>query len=269
MFCDLVKVLNPTLYAWWLWFRQTSAGTGCTTVGVCMKQPDTAGLQDLQMTYAKRLCQLAAVVGPSNPLFQEAGALVMESTFATLTNVNFDDARFETYLKSSVQLIGKLEAALSKAGKTVPAAASELPSSLPSSKDGLLQAAVKSGLLQRTASVGNDDVFGVVEMAIYGFKGVCAYFFHAEHIGGVASGAYTAQDRDAVFQEIFRIGSYLAKAGSSRPANADAALGEALGECLALGALNVKVMALLDAAHTKTLGVPVLCLCVGEDSLFG
>ena len=220
-----------------------------------MKTPETAGLQDLTMAYAKRVCQLAALVGPANPLFQEAGALVMDATFATLTNVNFDDARFEAYLKSSAALIGKLEAALSKAGKAVPKAAADLPSALPSNMQGLLQAAAKTGLLLRSTGVGSDDVFGVVEMATYGFKGVCAYFFHAEQAGGIASKAYTAKDRDEVFQELFRVGSYLATAGSARPGNADAALGEALGECLALGALNVKVMALLDAAHTTLLGL--------------
>mmetsp|Transcript_22495 Transcript_22495/g.45261 ORF Transcript_22495/g.45261 Transcript_22495/m.45261 type:complete len:389 (+) Transcript_22495:2-1168(+) len=55
---------------------------------------------------------------------------------------------------------------------------------------------------------------------------------------------------------MFLIGSYLAEAGSSPPADAGEALNRALTECLALGGLNLKVMKMLDAAHVTKFGSP-------------
>lgn len=233
--------------------EQTAAGKGCTTQGICMKTPQLAGLQDLQLAYNKRICQLAHALGSAGPLQDKCGELVLESTFATLTNVNFDDDRFERYLQRSVKLIGELEQELSS--KALPPPPPELPQELPDSRKALFAAAGPAGLLARSATVGCDDLFGVVEMATYGFKGVAAYMYHAEHIGR-SSGAYSEDERRKVFQELFRIGDFLSKAGSETPADPAAALNTALGECLAVGALNLEVMRLLDAAHCHVLGTP-------------
>jgi len=239
--------------------EQTSAAKGCTTSGICSKTPQLAGLQDLQMAYSKRLCQLAHALGANNPFEKECATLVLESTFATMTNVNFDDDRFVNYLEDSASLISKMEDAASKVDKSVVHhTLPELPEKFPHGREALLLASGKTGLLARSLRVGDEDLFGVVEMATYGLKGVAAYLYHAEELGGEALGAYTAAERAGVYQEFFRIGSYVAKAGSSPPdGSAEAALNEALGESLAVGALNLKVMAMLDKAHGLALGSPV------------
>lgn len=233
--------------------EQTAAGKGCTTVGICTKTPQLAGLQDLQMAYSKRLCQLALLLGPGHPLGFEIGAFLLESTFATATNVNFDDSRFEASLDRAADLEAiAIEFITENLGAAaVPNPPAELPAVLPKGRKELLAAATKSGLLARSACVGNDDLFGLIEMATYGLKGLCAYFYHAVQLGGA-----TLQEEQDVFQEIFRIGNYLARAGSSCPASEDAALKEALTECLSVGELNVKVMQLLDAAHCRRFGSP-------------
>lgn len=235
--------------------EQTSAGKGCTTEGICGKHPPLAGLQDLQVAYTKRLCQLAVSLEPSNPLFQECGDLVLEATFATLTNVNFDDDRFGEYLRRSAALAERMEAAAAAVGANVPPPQKELPQSLPTDRKELLLASGPAGLLARSQQIDNDDLFGVVEMGTYGFKGTAAYLYHAEHLGK-GTAAYSAADRDAAFAELFRLGAYLADAGSVQPEDAGAALNTALGECLSIGALNLKVMGMLDAAHCHVLGTP-------------
>jgi len=235
--------------------EQTSAGKGCTAQGVCSKTPQLAGLQDLQVLYGMRLCQLAHALGPGFAQEEECGRLVLESTFATLTNVNFDDGAFEGYLNEAASLASKMEIALeAKGGKaSVPAAPPGLPSELPSEKKELFKAALPAGILARGAAVDDDDVFGVVEMATYGFKGVAAYFYHAEALN-TGDAAYSKEERDQVYAELFRIGNYVAEAGSNPPG--EDALDTALGECLAIGALNLQVMKFLDAAHRNALGSP-------------
>eukprot|EP00971_Amphidinium_carterae_P078644 1555973-Amphidinium_carterae.1 len=112
-----------------------------------------------------------------------------------------------------------------------------------------------AGLMARGAIVGNEDVFGVVEMGIYGLKGTIAYFYHAEEVQAEQA-VYSEAERDEIYAEIFRIGGFLAKAGTTPVADAESALNDALGESLAIGALNFKVMKVLDAAHTTALGTP-------------
>ncbi len=76
--------------------EQTTKGTGCTTVGVCGKTPETAFLQDL-LTYSLKglgcWAHFAHQQGVEVPL--EAYSLLNAATFATLTNVNFDSPRFK------------------------------------------------------------------------------------------------------------------------------------------------------------------------------
>lgn len=44
----------------------------------------------------------------------------------------------------------------------------------------LLAEARKVGLLERKRLVGDPNLFGLIEMAVYGMKGACSYFYHAE-----------------------------------------------------------------------------------------
>jgi len=233
--------------------EQTAAGSGCSTVGVCSKTPALAGLQDLQVLYILRICQLAHSLGPAHPLTKECRDVALESLFATLTNVNFDDERFVGYLETAAALVTKMEAAVTKPLAPLPGLPKELPADMAEKR----RLAAASGLLARGAMVGNEDVFGVVEMGIYGLKGTIAYFYHAEHLNAEQP-AYTEAERDEIYSEIFRIGSYLARAGTTQVyiENEVLALNEALGEALAVGALNLKVMKHLDAAHTGLLGTP-------------
>jgi len=129
-----------------------------------------------------------------------------------------------------------------------------LPKELPEDSKGLLVAAGETGILARSAIVGDQDLFGVLEMITYGLKGTMAYFYHAEHLEA-GDEAYGEDVRTEVYQELYRVGAYLAESGSKAPSD-DGALGTALGEALSLGGLNLKVMKLLDAGHNVVLGTP-------------
>ena len=74
--------------------EQTAKGKGCTKIGVCGKKPELAALQDLLIDALKGLSQ-AAVAGQKAGVVDDAvGPFTCEALFSTLTNVNFNAARF-------------------------------------------------------------------------------------------------------------------------------------------------------------------------------
>lgn len=74
--------------------EQVAGGKACTQIGVCGKQPDVSNLQD-ELTCA--LVGLArATAGKITT--EAADTLVMQSLFATITNVNFDGDRITSLI---------------------------------------------------------------------------------------------------------------------------------------------------------------------------
>ena len=75
--------------------EQTASGTGCTTVGVCGKDPTTAAMQDLLVYALQGLSEWAHVAREAGLHENEAANnFTLRAMFSTLTNVNFDAARF-------------------------------------------------------------------------------------------------------------------------------------------------------------------------------
>jgi hydroxylamine reductase len=82
--------------------EQTAKGEGCTKIGVCGKQPEVAALQDLLVYTVKGISQVAvegATVNVSDPAVNQ---YTCEAIFSTLTNVDFDPARFVTLINDGV-----------------------------------------------------------------------------------------------------------------------------------------------------------------------
>ena len=77
--------------------EQTAGGKGCERAGVCGKPADVAGKHD-ELTC--KLVGLARAAYGKTP-GREADELMLQSLFATVTNVNFDAARIDD-LKSRV-----------------------------------------------------------------------------------------------------------------------------------------------------------------------
>jgi len=73
---------------------QTAKGTGCTTIGVCGKQPTVARLQDNLLFAIKGISAYlyhARELGYTDP---EIDAFLERGFYSTLTNVNFDAPDF-------------------------------------------------------------------------------------------------------------------------------------------------------------------------------
>lgn len=169
--------------------EQTDKGTGCTVVGQCGKSPVVSREQDLVMHALKGIAQYtsrAAALGASDAAIDRFS---IDAAFATLTNVNFDEARFVTYLKEADEMIVKAAKLYSNAcvAKGVPveklsgAATWRLKST--SASDMAEEGRNVAGdILDRKAAYG-PDVVGMQEMILYGLKGAAAYIDHARRLG--------------------------------------------------------------------------------------
>lgn len=222
--------------------EQTAKGTGCTSFGVCGKDPETAALQDLLIhavtgisMYAHRGRQLGAKDGSTD-------VFVIKALFATLTNVNFDPKRFEAMLHQAVELKQKnkqlYEDACGKADRTPEqldgAALFEPAGDL----NDLISQGEQVNIEQRIEKYGQ-DVAGLQQLVMYGLKGMAAYVDHAQILG---------REDDEVYAFFHEALDYLA----TEPTNAD----DITAMALRCGEINLKAMALLDKAHTDTYGHP-------------
>lgn len=226
--------------------EQTDKGTGCTTVGNCGKTATVSREQDLLIHSLKGLSQYtsrASKLGASDP---EIDHFSLEAAFSTLTNVNFDEQRFVTYLKDADRLIRKAEKlyvdACRKAGQT--------PEKLKGPAEWRLahedvariveQAHEAGDILDRKAQYG-DDVVGMQEMIMYGLKGLMAYAEHAKHLG---------RENPEVYAEIRDSLAFLGD-------NPTAPMPRLIEEALKVGGTTLKVMEMLSNAHTNRYGHPV------------
>ena len=218
--------------------EQTAKGEGCTKIGVCGKQPDTAALQDL-LIYALKGLSLYAVEGQKHGVKDaEIDQFTCEAIFSTLTNVNFDSARFVKWINRAVELREGLKSKVAAAGGNIdfaePAAAFQ-------------PAATQDELVAQGEGVGiksdpdvNPDILSLKQLLIYGLKGLAAYADHARILG---------QTDDSVYTFIYE--------ALAATLNKDAGVDELVGLALKCGEVNLKAMELLDAGNTGTYGHPV------------
>ncbi|MFA6317394.1 MAG: hydroxylamine reductase [Elusimicrobiota bacterium] len=223
--------------------EQTAGSKGCTKVGVCGKDPETAALQDALLRASQGIAQYASRARALGAKDAGLDTFVVEALFTTVTNVNFDPARIEAMVRRGLELRGKArqlyEAAASKAGKPAWQASGPAAWNPPQGRSALLDDVRKLGIDGRKASAG-DDVTGLQELLTYGLKGTAAYADHALILG---------QESDEVYAFFHEALSWLAD--DPRDIN------ELLKWNLACGEVNLKVMGLLDAANTGTYGHPV------------
>jgi hydroxylamine reductase len=223
--------------------EQTAQGTGCTKMGVCGKEPETADLQDLLFYAAKGISMYAhraRELKASNP---EIDRFVIEALFSTVTNVNFDAERLEVLINKSGEILGQARSmyleACKEAGnepETLEGPANFKPAG---DREGLLAQAVDIGIEKRLESLGA-DVTGVQELVTYGLKGTAAYADHAMILG---------QEDESVFAFFHEALDFLTSEKASD-------LNELVAMSLKVGEINLRVMELLDSANTETYGHP-------------
>jgi hydroxylamine reductase len=205
--------------------EETAKGIGCTVKGVCGKEAVTAGLQDVLIYLCKGLAErniAASAKGGADP---DAGRIIAEALFATLTNTNFDDARILSLITRAAALRDALPAVSGE-----PEACTWKPVSD-------AEITVRAGLIAADAAK-NDDVSSLRALLLFGLKGVAAYYHHAQVLGS----------SDKKIEEFLQKG--LASMLHDLPADQMTSL---ILEC---GGVGVTTLALLDAANTGTYGNP-------------
>lgn len=139
--------------------QETFGNTGCTMSGVCGKRPNTSALMDELLARVEDL----AISYKSSPTL---GRFVTRALFMTITNANFDDARFKSAISTAERLLGRVS------GRKKP----------------------------RIFDESNADLRSAKELIFFGLKGIAAYCHHAEMLGHEDKDIY-----DFIFRTIRRI----------------------------------------------------------------
>jgi hydroxylamine reductase len=206
--------------------EETAKGTGCTIKGVCGKEDETAGLQDVLIYLCKGISArnvAAAAHGKDN---KDAGAFIAEALFATLTNTNFDNVRIHGFIQQALAIRNALPS--TRAGE--PDACTWAPKND-------ADIAAKATQIAAQASA-NDDINSLRALLVFGLKGVAAYYHHALVLG------YKDE----------KVTDFMQKGLASTVWDLPAA--EMTGLVLECGGVGVTTLALLDTANTKTYGNP-------------
>ena len=197
--------------------EQTAGCQGCAgKAGVCGKKADTAEIQD-KLTGA--LIGLArAAEGNEHMLSDSTADVVVEGLFATLTNVNFDNAAL-------LGLMGRVEM---EKKKLVP--------------DCFL-CACPCG---RTSDYDMEKLWGAEEdvrslksLILFGIRGIAAYAYHAAVLGCRDETIHRFLYKALVAIGIDEFG-----------------MEELLPIVMEVGEVNLKCMAMLDRANTEVFGHP-------------
>ena len=222
--------------------EQAANGVGCNISGVCGKKPDVAALQDLLLYALKGIAQYA---GKARELGAKDAAIdrfVVEGLFTTVTNVDFDAARIEKDIRKAVQVREQAKSLYESAARAkgaTPAAITAGPALWTPAADltGLVSQGEEHGI--NTQHV-NEDIRSVIEVLMYGLKGMAAYMDHALILG--------KSDEEVL--------AFIHKALA---ATLDQNLGlmDFVGLCMECGKQNITAMGLLNQGHVDNYGHPV------------
>ena len=223
--------------------QETAKGTGCTSIGVCGKDAETSGLQDLLLHTEKGVAAYSAVFrknGKAKELLEgKVNRYLINSLFITITNANFDDDAILDEIKAGLKLREELKAlATDEEKKEAEKYGADLVNWYYESNEDLIKFSENQSVVG-VLRTENEDVRSLRELIIYGLKGLAAYAEHAFNLGK------TSEEIFAFVEE-----ALLGTMDDSLTAEQLIALTMKTGE------YGVKVMALLDEANTSALGTP-------------
>lgn len=223
--------------------QETAKGTGCTSIGVCGKDAETSGLQDLLLHTEKGVAAYSAVFrknGKAKELLEgKVNRYLINSLFITITNANFDDAAILDEIKAGLKLREELKAlATDEEKKEAERYGADLVNWYYESDEDLIKFSENQSVVG-VLRTENEDVRSLRELIMYGLKGLAAYAEHAFNLGK------TSEEIFAFVEE-----ALLGTMDDSLTAEQLIALTMKTGE------YGVKVMALLDEANTSALGTP-------------
>ena len=206
--------------------QETAGNKGCTKVGVCGKNENTANSQDLLIYVTKGLSEVVNKIGEVDSKYYD---LISNNMFVTITNANFDEEdildKVEETIKAKDKLIeeNKLED-LSDAAKYTS-----------DDRDELKRKAIEVGVL----NIINEDERSLVELVTYGLKGMAAYNHHANVLG------YRNEEVD----------KFIAKT-LEKTLKDDKDINDLIDLTMETGKHGLMAMELLDKANTEKFGNP-------------
>jgi hydroxylamine reductase len=218
--------------------QETAKNTGCTVKGVCGKPEETANLQDLLIfvlkgisVYGEKLKELGAV-DRSNDEFIEQGL------FATITNANWDDARFIGMIQEGLRRRAQIKAKFLSAYKEKTGRPYDGPLPEAATWEGGPAAFAEKAKTVGVLATANEDVRSLRQLLTIGLKGIAAYAEHAAVLG-----FRKAEINDFMMEAL---------ASTTKELSTD----EMVGLVMKAGETAVATMALLDEANTTTYGHP-------------
>lgn len=212
--------------------QETAKGTGCTVSGVCGKNPEVAGMQDLLIYVTKGLAAVATKLREEGKTVgKEVNHRITLNLFTTITNANFDKENITEYIKDTLRIKEEL---LTKVDNN----------------DGLPEAALWSddeaefGNKAVSNAVGvlateNEDVRSLRELITYGLKGLAAYSKHANAL---------MHDNEAIDEFI--------QLALTKIQDDSLSVDDLVELTMETGKFGVDGMALLDGANTGAYGNP-------------
>jgi hydroxylamine reductase len=218
--------------------EQSNKGGCAVKVGSCGKTADVADMQDVLLRVMLGTSAYAARAAQKGARDPQVDAFTPFAWFTTLTNVNFDATRFTALIAQGLRMRDAARQCAQDAGADLadlPEAATWNPGVTPAE----IAAAAPFAAIQRFMDRDGPSIVGLRNLVLYGLKGTAAYSEHARVLG---------HEEPAIAAEFHRICAFLA----TDPVDVDALVAQSL----AVGALNLKVMELLDAANTTRFGHP-------------
>ncbi len=218
--------------------EQSNKGGCATRIGSCGKTEAVADKQDVLLRVMQGVSIYADRAAQKGARDAEVDAFTPHAWFTTLTNVNFDATRFTRLVARALDIRAKAHGLAERAGadlSNLPEAATWNPGRTPHE----LAEAAPMAAIQRFMDRDGPSIVGLRNLVLYGLKGTAAYSEHARVLG---------REEASISAEFHRIAAFLA----TDPTDVDALVKESL----AIGALNLKVMELLDAANTGRFGHP-------------
>ena len=206
--------------------QETAGNKGCTKVGVCGKNENTANSQDLLIYVTKGLSEVVNKIGEVDSKYYD---LISNNMFVTITNANFDEEdildKVEETIKAKDELIreNKLEN-LSDAAKYTS-----------DDRDELKRKAIEVGVL----NIINEDERSLVELVTYGLKGMAAYNHHANVLG------YRNEEVDKFIAQTLE-----------KTLKDDKDINDLINLTMETGKHGLMAMELLDKANTEKFGNP-------------
>jgi len=156
--------------------QDTSMGRGCLYWGACGKTDETANLQDLLIHILRGIAFWANFGLAEGKTDREAGLFISRSLFSTITNTNFDPARFIALIREGIQLRNRLR------DQYRTQATDPLPDAATWESDDE-QAILRKSLAIDIRNTKDLDLRSLQELSVYGMKGVGAYAHHAAILG--------------------------------------------------------------------------------------